>query len=300
MSIQRRIVPIAALLAIATLGWFLLRPASNEPTRAVRADAPAPAPARLLPAAPVSTAPSSSAQTCDGPKLDFVFAGARESPCIGPLSTIQNGSVRTYRVDTRNSTFQSLRIDAIGTRVLRVAVGDFLCKESSCKGVSIGRHDVHGIRVIRLQEAPLTSADSNESLLVSGELRTRPENEVAAASCPGQGVSVVTSDSSTSWFCPNGGAGFELGDDSVKTYRFTNLDGVSILVALDDQQRLKQVRWEGDETLACRSGDCGGMRVSAPGADGERKFTFAGTTLIETSSGQRNAVLNGTLIVPPL
>jgi hypothetical protein len=138
-----------------------------------------------------------------------------------------------------------------------------------------------------------------ESLQLSGRFEIPPE-QLSELACAGQGVSIVTSDSSSQTFCPQGGAGFEIGDDGAKRYRFTSLDGESILVATDENQQIRQVQYEGEVSLACRSAECSSVRISAADAEGAHRFTFSGTTLIETESGQSNAVLNGSLILPPL
>jgi len=159
--------------------------------------------------------------------------------------------------------------------------------------------------VMAFERTPMTRTDSGgipsaqQSLQLSGRFEIPPE-QLSELACTDQGVSIVTSDSSSQTFCPRGGAGFEIADDGTRRYRFTSLDGESIVVATDRNQQIRQVRYEGEISLACRSVDCGSVRMSAADAAGARRFTFSGTTLIETESGQSNAVLNGSLILPPL
>lgn len=302
---HKGMLSVVVLLALGVSGWFALRETPVAESAPGTTQAAVEAPSEPAAAAPDAAEARSVPAACDGPELKLALATGVETVCAGPLATIQNGSIRQYRVETTSAPARWLRIEAMGSQVFSAAIGsagarapEFLCKEADCKGISISRHDVQGIRTISLSEARLTAGE--DAVLVTGELRTQPEDQVAAASCPNQGVSIITSDSSASSFCPNAGAGFEVGNDGNRTYRFTNLDGASLLVALDDAERVKQVRYEGDDTLVCKSGSCGQIDVSPTDAEGQRTFTFAGTTLIETNSGERNAVLNGTLVVPPL
>jgi len=256
-------------------------------------DAPAPAP-------PVR---------CAGQRVRVVIGGDEQDACFGETRTVQNGSVRLYEVEAMQGAQYSLRIEALGSAVLSAALRGgaslrFRCEKGDCRGIVIGRHDVEGVRTIALNNAALSEvrADGSPSpravATLTGELRTVPEDRLPALACAGQGVSVVTSDGSASTFCPNGGAGFEIGADGHRRYRFTNLDGASILIGVDDDHHARRVEYEGEEVLVCAAA-CR-VRVSRYSAAGERTFTFEGTTLLEATMGQRNAVLNGTLIVPSL
>jgi subtilisin family serine protease len=249
-------------------------------------------------------APEPQPVSCAGHTLQVAVGDEEAAACFGETTTVQNGAVRRYEVAATDSSNRWLRIEALGTTVLSAAMGDgstadFRCTEEHCKGIVIGRHDVEGARVISLSRAALPAVRSPaSSAFVSGEIRTLPEDRLPGLACTDQGVTLVTSDGSATTFCPKGGAGFEIGADGHRRYRFTNLDGVSIVVGVDQQHRVLRVEYEGDSTLTCATG-CG-VRVSDADASGERTFTFAGTTLTETGLAQRNAVLNGTLIVPPL
>jgi hypothetical protein len=219
---------------------------------------------------------------------------------VTDVSTDQNGSVRSYRVASLEAPNRWLRIDAVGTRVLSAAFGgldtrDFRCSETQCSGIAIGPRDVQGARIISLNQ---TYGDG--AVLVSGQLRTVPEEQLAGLACTDQGVSITTSDSSSVSFCPKGGAGFEMSGDGVKTYRFSNLDGESIRVAVDRAEQVTRVEYSGESTLACRPPSCGAIHISPPNGSGERTFTFAGTTLIETNQADRSAVMSGTLVLPQL
>lgn len=243
--------------------------------------------------------------SCPGQQLEVALNGTIELACMGALITKHNGSVRSHQVPTLTAPQRWLRVEVAGGAILSAAWGsdvqpEFYCQAAECKGITISRRDAQGARVMTLERTSLMRMHSaQESLQLNGQIEIAPE-ELSGPACVDQGVSIVTSDSSSQTFCPQGGAGFEIGDDGNKRYRFTSLDGESILVATDRNQRIRQVQYEGEISLACRSAECGSVRISEADAEGARRFTFAGTTLIETESGQSNAVLNGALILPPL
>ena len=260
--------------------------------------------------APVTAMAASSSPSCREQKLEIAMNDDVESVCIGTLITKHNGSVRSHQVATLAVPQRWLRVEVAGGAILSAAWGselrpDFQCRAAECKGITISRRDAQGARVMTLERTPLQRTRANgmsssqESLQLSGRVEI-PAEPLPELACADQGVSIVTSDSSSQTFCPQGGAGFEIGDDGSKRYRFTSLDGESILVATDQLQQVRQVQYEGEVSLACRSVDCGSVRISAAGADGARRFTFSGTTLIVAESGQSNAVLNGSLVLPPL
>lgn len=230
-----------------------------------------------------------------------------EPVCLGTITTKYNGSVRLHQVATLETPRRWLRVEVAGGTILSAGWGsdlrpDFYCQGVECKGIVISRRDARGARVMTFERTRLMAISSNEiraSLQLHGSLTIPPE-QLPEFACAGQGVSIVTSDSASQTFCPLGGAGFEVADDGTKRYRFTSLDGESIVVATDQDQRIRQVLFEGEVLLACRSFGCGSVRISSADAGGARRFTFAGTTLLEADSGQSNAVLNGSLILPPL
>lgn len=254
-------------------------------------------------------APKSS-HSCAGQQLEVTVNGNIESLCMGAVITKHNGSVRSHQVATLTAPQRWLRVEFAGGTILSAAWGnelqpEFHCQAAECNGVAISKRDARGARVMALDRTSLMQTPSNgmpsaqQSLQLSGRVEI-PAEELSEPACVDQGVSIVTSDSSSQTFCPQGGAGFEIADDGTKRYRFTSLDGESILVATDRNQQIGQVRYEGEGSLACRSSECGSVRISVADANGARRFTFSGTTLIDTESGQSNAVLNGSLILPPL
>jgi hypothetical protein len=293
--VSKRLTGFVVLAGLAALAVLLLTQRRGEAPSVAGAADETPAMQAVSPSVAREEARNAPAAACPDPQLTITMTGSPRKACVGTLDVTQNGSVRSYRVTTIDEPRQTLRIDAAGTMVIAAQLGDFECREAACMGISISRHDVQGIRTITLSSAILKHGA--DATTIDGKLRTLPEEQVMP--CEGQGVSVVTSDSSTSSFCPQGGAGFEIGNDGARTYRFTNLDGESILVAVDDAERVKRVTYEGESTLACTGAACS-VRISAPDSAGARTFTFGGTTVIDTTSGQRNAVLNGTLVLPPL
>lgn len=263
----------------------------------------------ISPARAVATADTVS-MSCSGQRLEVTEDADTESVCMGTLVTKHNGSVRSHEVTSLTAPQRWLRVEAAGGTILSAAWGselqpEFHCQAAECTGITISRRDASGARVMTLERARLIQTQSNgapsaqASLQLSGQVEI-PADALPELACADQGVSIVTSDSSSQTFCPQGGAGFEIGDDGTKRYRFTSLDGESILVATDPNLQVRQVQYEGEASLACRSSECGSVRISVADADGARRFTFAGTTLLDTDNGQSNAVLNGSLILPPL
>lgn len=250
-----------------------------------------------------------SSPSCSGQTLELTTNDV-EPVCMGTPITKHNGSVRSYQIATLTAPQRWLRVEVAGGAILSAAWGselrpDFHCQAAGCQGITIGRRDAQGARVMTLERVALMRTSSNgtlsapESVRLSGRVEI-PAEELSELACPDQGVSIVTSDSSSQVFCPQGGAGFEIGDDGTRRYRFTNLDGESILVATDQDRQVRRVHYEGEVVLACRAIECGSVRISAADTEGASRFTFSGTTLIDADSGQSNAVLNGSLILPPM
>jgi hypothetical protein len=162
------------------------------------------------------------------------------------------------------------------------------------------------VRVISLDDVALMtvladgSPSATEAVRVRGKLETVPEDKVPGLACTEQGVRITLRDGAFVPFCPKGGAGFEIGDDGKRTYRFTSLDGESILVAVDGSHLAQRVEYQGEVVLACSTYACGSVHVSPPDSAGARIFTFTSTTLSEPGAVERGAELNGTLIVPAL
>ena len=302
---RRSVLWIVLLLAGAGSAFLLLRPSGSDPVPEPVSAQAEPAPDATPTQAPGLPAPlPQTSERCSTQQVDVVLDARKEAVCVGATTAEQDGSIRTYRVESDGGPPRWLRIEASGNLVLSAALGagdrvEFECREKECSGISIGRRDVQGVRIISLREVALR--DSGKALArVSAQLRTAPEDHLFALSCGSQGVSISASDSSSIAFCARGGAGFEIGGDGRKSYRFLNLDGEFLRVAVDEQERVQKIEFHGDTTLSCAAGGCVGARISDENAAGERTFTFAGTTLTEISKADTSAVLNGTLTLPAL
>jgi hypothetical protein len=126
-----------------------------------------------------------------------------------------------------------------------------------------------------------------------------PEEELGDASCWQDELVITRENGSRTSFCPKQGAGFEIADDGDRTYRFTSFDGESILVRADAADRLRQVKYIGSVPQACTPPACGAFSISASAESGERRFIFSGVTVMEENGGNRTALLNGVLVLPP-
>jgi hypothetical protein len=311
MPVRRRsqgwIVLALVVAGAALVFWRAHLPDTSVPELARYSGEPAPPEARAVTVAE-EVASAARPAICAGDELSVSERGSARAVCVESVEVDQNGSVRSYRASLGKSPSRWLRIDAIGSRVLAAAIEgegglDFRCRD--CGGIRIGTRDVQGARVIQLEGARLmpqfsVGAASDGGVQLDGQLRTPPEEQLASLACTDQGVTIVTSESSSSSFCPRGGAGFEMAGDGTKSYKFTNLDGESIRVAVDESERVRRVEYQGEATLVCGSPACASVRISEPGPSGERTFTFSGTTLTEVSKAESNAVMSGTLLLPPL
>jgi hypothetical protein len=245
------------------------------------------------------SAQRSSIPSCDRPSLELTLNEAREILCLGSIATTQNGSVRSYELHSVSGAPRSLRIDASGTLVVAAFLTTdstplLSCRADACKGIVISKRDAKGSRTISLKQAVLTETAGGLATL-SGIIEASAENLPPTLACNDQSLSMIASDGSTIAFCPKGGVGFEIGNDGSTTYRFTSLDNESLLVVVNPTREVQRVVFEGEHSLACQGRDCRQLQIS----DG-RVFHFAGTSLIDTQSGESTTVLDGTLIAPPL
>lgn len=304
-SSHKRLALGAALLGVMAAAVYLLRDGGSDRAALPQVVVPrAPEPlSELTRAAAEKASPSSSAvAACMDQRLEVQAQGKLEPACFGKTHVTQNGSVRTYQVETALGTRRTLRVDASGSLILKATLiqdaATYHCEGADCKGLSLSKRDAEGARTLSFTHTEL--GPEEQRLVLDGQLRISADALVPALACSDQGVSIITSDGSSNTFCPKGGAGFELGNDGQRTYRFTSLDNESVLVVVDSGHRLRRVEYQSDAVLACERASCDRVQIAAPNAAGERVFTFAGTTLLESRSGAVNAVLNGTLVAPPL
>jgi hypothetical protein len=221
-----------------------------------------------------------------------------KTSCLNPTRTIQNGNVRTYRIDALDPDGPLLRADVAGDSILRADLsyagsGKFSCVREKCGGISMGPYDSQGARSLRFESAKL--AAGNETLVVSGTFRTIPDDQLSSTSCTGQ-LLYINIGAGTVHFCPDGGTGFEIQDDGSTTYRFINGEGKTLAVGVGRQGALQSVEYG---AFSCRSPRCAGVRVSPASAEGRRNFIFQGTTLTEQETGVATAILSGNIVLAP-
>jgi hypothetical protein len=295
------LLAFAALIAVVVGAFW--RHGGNEPASGAKTNRPVSgaesvSDTDVSPVAVLAERSTLSA-ACDGQTLELTLNDTRTTPCFSSVSTTQNGSVRSYELQTASGATRSLRIDASGAVVVAVFLKTdstplLRCKAENCKGVTIGKRNAEGLRTISLRQTVLTEAAGGSAAL-TGNINTPADHRTTGIACDDQGISLIAADGSITPFCAQGGVGFEIGDDGTTTYRFTNLDNESLLVVMNPSRQVQRVAFEGESSFACRGGECRQLQI-----DGEREFNFSGTTLIDIQSGDRSVVLNGTLIVPPL
>ncbi len=303
---------LAALLPLVALVGLMAHRKDAQPSVTSHGDRKTePRPETSAPAAsPAAVSDPARPIPCLQQEIELTVDGRMESACVGMTNTAQNGSVRTYSVETTGKTLRRLQIDVAGGAILSAALAatnsapaEFECKATSCKGITLGKRDSQGVRIVHLQQAVLlraSGASPEDRAVITGTLTTTAEDQVPGLACTNEGVNVTAADGAAATFCPKGGAGFELVADGGRVYRFTSLDGESILVGVGQDQRVRRVEYQGDTTLSCVAEACFGAHVSQLGVSGERTVTFAGTTLAEGSQADGNTTLNGTLKVPDL
>lgn len=323
MNTRSTLASIGIVVALIAIIWFFfLRPSfDHEPVKVLppstpRASAPPPsAPTQaesvVAPPAPVSASPIS----CRDQELSIAVAdNPSQRACFGTTVVLQNGSLRSYRVDNVGDKGWELKIDAIAEKVESATLRSkdnlsFACAEGNCPGITISKHDSQGARTITLQSLlqqssgpAVAEAIPARKARVSGKLRTLPEGQVPGMACPGQGVTIIANDGGTTALCPSGGAGFEITDDGGRRFEFSSADTGTIYVTVDAAEVLQKIDYESG-TLACASAECGGVSISPPNEKGERVFTFANTTLREVvrdggKAAGRFVVISGKLILP--
>ena len=235
------------------------------------------------------------------PEQSIAIVIVRQSPrtsCMGRTRTIQNGNVRTYRVEGQDRDAPVMSVEAAGESILRarLAFADgrtFACLRDKCGGISIGPHDSQGARSVRFRNASL--ANGEDTAVVNATFRTTPDDQLASTTCVGQLLTISVGEG-TVHFCPDSGSGFQLEDDGSIAYRFMNGDGNTVAVRLGREGALQSVEYG---AFICRSPNCVGTSVS-PGELGERRnFVFQGTVLTERNAGATAAILNGNLVLAP-
>lgn len=298
--------------AVVVATWF-----ASRPPRVTSATSATPGVAAHLSAATPILAPSkvsaiSSERAANLPsalcrsQVLEVQDDASARYCVSEPWTEQNGGLRRYVIDFDDSS-GALQIDASGQTIQAMALRDptareFRCTGSECAGVTIGERDEQGRRALVLAGAALReveASDAPKTVRVSGHFTSVPEEELGDAACWRDELIITRENGSRTSFCPRQGAGFEIADNGERTYRFTSFDGESILVRADAGDRLRQVQYLGPVAEGCIAAACGVLTISPPGESGERQFSFQGVAVMEENGGNRTALLNGVLILPP-
>ncbi|MBS0448285.1 MAG: hypothetical protein JSR59_20350 [Proteobacteria bacterium] len=294
MSRRRVAVWTAAVLLMAALAAVRFardeaRPIGSRAVPAGAASANPPIAAQGVPAEPVGSGTQASPRfpACPHESLELSSADQHEIACIGPMTATQSGSLRRYRAAAEGLSRWSLELDTAQGRVTAARIVDagglrFMCRP--CSGMALTRPDAHGRYRIEIADAMLQGDAAAWRLHAS--LQAPP-----GAACRTTSLAVVEQDGALIDFCADGGAGFELADDGTKRYRFDDLAGQTLTVAVDAEGAVREARL-GD--LACRAAGCSGLEMHVAGE--ARTFDFSGVRF--TGAPDRSATLNGQLAVP--
>lgn len=317
----------AAVLAAAAAGVGVVRLGDPTPDPIPQAPAPATAtaPAPAVPAAPVAVAApvvaeATTAPACPIQSLQLALDGQpARTVCMDATLLQQSGSVRSYVVRAGDADGWNLQVDlverAVHSVVLRARDGrSYQCAGSGCAGRAVVRGtSPGGVGTLALQNLRLAPARSAAAAATAGaglavihaSLRVPSDDQVPGLACTGPSATLSAANGTLHRFCGQGGAGVELADDGQRTYRFHDHEGRMLVIALDAQQRVMGVAWEGH---ACRGEACRGVSTSSVDPDdalAERSFHFGRTELVRGTGDPRadrppetTIVLDGTLVMP--
>jgi hypothetical protein len=141
------------------------------------------------------------------------------------------------------------------------------------------------------------------NVVLNGRLAVPSDDQLPGLGCTGPAVEIGTPDGAVHKFCGQGGAGFSIGDDGLRTIQFQDHEGQTLNIAVDPQQRVRRVEYGGN---ACEGDSCAGVSVTAAAPDNdlaERTFFFGRTALYGMGSSGRSGaapamVLNGSMVLP--
>jgi hypothetical protein len=244
---------------------------------------------------------------CPAQSLVIGRAGVRNMLCAGATRTQQMGGIRRHTVPVDSRREQWLRVDAVGTRIVGMWLGngnraEFRCTGSDCRGIMIGEPDAAGVRQITLRDVEMLSIkpgdrlSTDEIVSIEGVIRTGSETSTGLQGCDTPSLSVIGPDHVLSNFCPRGGSGLEINDDGTRTYRFSSLDGISLEIVIDDKGAILKVDYAGDKPANCTRATCAGVSVEPASPDGSQTFRLASTALTSNPDGTRFSTLTGTLV----
>ncbi|MBS0448297.1 MAG: hypothetical protein JSR59_20410 [Proteobacteria bacterium] len=257
-----------------------------------------------MPRSARAPSPARAAVACVAQRFDVTFAGHAESSCVGATQVLQNGSLRSYRVDAQGHGTRWLVIDAAGNRVVSAALGtgdspEFECRDDQCADIVVGEADLQGMRRIALDAArlPRNTGPGDDAVLTGQLTAAEGDADVAVGACRGQSVLISRQDAAPLHFCPDDGSSIDSADAGYVTYSFLGLDGGSIRVSFDAGGILHRVSYG---ALRCIDDGCAYVSI-APAVEGGRVMDFGGT-LVQEEGGdgvRRNwATLTGRLLLP--
>ncbi len=297
---------IAAALVIAAAVWFSIDPHPAPVDKAVSARPPAAVALAARPIVndgPLRTAAQPGGIAADGVclgtllRIELTATAEAADECLGAPSSDQNGEIRRHQFSAASGWSLAIRVasgkvlDAVATRNGEIVA---TCEAAACTGISIGLPDQDAVQDIALQALPLVDADGRIQHL-SARLRSAP-----GYACPGASLIISYSDSRYLHFCPFGGSGVVYDEAGIGTLSFRSLEGTTLRVMLDAQDRVIGVDYG---AYRCTAATCIGVLALLADPLGQRSIGFSGTVLeapdAESDAGALSISLNGRLELPP-
>ncbi|MDT7838411.1 hypothetical protein [Aquabacterium sp. OR-4] len=328
-SLRAWLAPLAVAALAVACAWALLRPGVNDglapapASAAPRPPGPGAVVAAALPAPPALAvavpAAAAAADACPLQSMQLSFgqqAGRRV--CMGSTVLQQSGSVRSYLVQAGDAEGWRLRIDLVERRVHAVSLSArdgraYGCAAPDCPGGVVVSQAAGGAGQLTLRQWPLAPAATARApvdgaapaVQLDASLRLPSDEQVPGLACTGPSLSLRSADGAVRRFCGQGGAGVEITDQGLRQYRFHDHEGRTLMVAVNADQRVVAVAWQG---LACQGNACSGASTAAAEAGNdlaERSFFFGRTALFDTQAPRQAGtaavpalIVDGTLVMP--
>ncbi len=176
-----------------------------------------------------------------------------------------------------------------------------LAAPDDCPGISFGPYDAQGARSILFEQARLSRAavnvETEESVRRDGPAAHDLRRSAVVLELRRGSAARQSRRRHRCISAPTPGQADDLDEDGGRTFRFTNHDGTTLAVSVNAAGALKRVAFGQHE---CRAPGCGGVRLAPADAEGSRRFSFSGTSLLEKGSDANSAVLNGVVVLAPL
>lgn len=323
----RGLAVATAMLLAAAVGVGLTHlgdetaPASLGAAPRPNATAPETKPAQRDRTAVATTEPPSPAMAlCPLQSLRLSLGRApAHTVCMDATVLQQSGSVRSLVVRAADAEGWALRVDVVERSVRSVVLEardgrSFGCEAPGCPVAAAivsqrtggpGTLALSDLRLVRTMPTGGQAGSVPNEVIVNARLRVPTDEQVPGLACSGPSATLQAADGSLRRFCGQGGAGVEIGDDGHRHYRFNDHEGRTLAIAVDTEQRVVGVAWEGQ---SCRADGCRGVRTSTadPSNDlAERTFYFGRTALFDqTAAGETTGtprpalVIDGTLVMP--